>query len=162
MSTLPKVNGARLWDSLMQMSKIGATEKGGCNRQALTDLDKQARDLWVQWAREADCDIRIDQMGNVFARREGLNNELPVVMTGSHIDTQPTGGKFDGVYGVLAGLEIIRSLNDQNIETRAPIEAIIWTNEEGARFSPAMIGSGVWCGEFSLDYGQQSTVNLCN
>ena len=157
MSTLPKVNGARLWDSLMQMSKIGATEKGGCNRQALTDLDKQARDLWVQWAREADCDIRIDQMGNIFARREGLNNQLPVVMTGSHIDTQPTGGKFDGVYGVLAGLEIIRSLNDQNIETRAPIEAIIWTNEEGARFSPAMIGSGVWCGEFSLDYGHNRT-----
>ncbi len=153
MSAPVKINGPRLWDSLMQMANIGATEKGGCNRQALTDLDKQARDLWVQWAEEAGCDVRIDQMGNIFARRPGLNNALPAVVTGSHIDTQPTGGKFDGVYGVLAGLEVIRSLNDQKINTNTPIEAVIWTNEEGARFSPAMIGSGVWCGEFSLDYG---------
>lgn len=153
MSNLVKINGPRLWDSLMQMAKIGATAKGGCNRQALTDLDKQARDLWVQWAEEAGCDLRIDQMGNIFARRPGLNNALPAVVTGSHIDTQPTGGKFDGVYGVLAGLEVIRSLNDHDISTSAPIEAVIWTNEEGARFSPAMVGSGVWCGEFPLEYG---------
>ena len=153
MSNPLKINGPRLWDSLMRMAQIGATEKGGCNRQALTDLDKEARNLWVQWVEEAGCAVDIDQMGNIFARRAGLNNELPAVMTGSHIDTQPTGGKFDGVYGVLAGLEVIRSLNDQNVQTNAPIEAAIWTNEEGARFSPAMVGSGVWCGEFSLDYG---------
>ena len=153
MITPVKINAPRLWDSLMQMAEIGATEKGGCNRQALTDLDKQARDLWVQWVEEAGCDVRIDQMGNIFARRRGLDNGLPAVVTGSHIDTQPTGGKFDGVYGVLAGLEVMRSLNDHDISTRAPIEAVIWTNEEGARFSPAMVGSGVWCGEFSLEYG---------
>ncbi len=148
-----KINAQRLWDSLMLFAEIGATDKGGCNRQALTDLDKQARDLWVSWAEDAGCSIRIDTMGNIFARREGLKDDLPVVMTGSHIDTQPTGGKFDGVYGVLASLEVIRSLNDQGVQTNHPIEAVIWTNEEGARFSPAMIGSGVWSGAFSLDYG---------
>lgn len=153
MPQLLKINGQRLWDSLMEMARIGATERGGCNRQALTDLDKEARDLYIEWAEAAGCTVRIDTMGNIFARRAGKDNDLPVVMTGSHIDTQPTGGKFDGVYGVLAGLEVIRSLNDHDIETIAPIEASIWTNEEGARFSPAMIGSGVWSGEFDLDYG---------
>ena len=148
-----KINAQRLWDSIMLFAEIGATDKGGCNRQALTDLDKQARDLWVSWAEDAGCSIRIDTMGNIFARREGLKDDLPVVMTGSHIDTQPTGGKFDGVYGVLASLEVIRSLNDQGVQTNHPIEAVVWTNEEGARFSPAMIGSGVWSGAFSLDYG---------
>jgi N-carbamoyl-L-amino-acid hydrolase len=152
-----RINTQRLWDSLMRMAEIGATKKGGCNRQALTDLDKEARDLWVQWAEKAGCSIRIDAMGNIFARRAGLSNNLPAVMTGSHIDTQPTGGKFDGVYGVLAGLEVIRTLNDQNIETNNPIEAAIWTNEEGARFSPAMVGSGVWSGVFTLDYGHART-----
>ena len=153
MSNRLAINGQRLWDSLMTMAVIGATDQGGCNRQALTDLDKKARDLYIQWSREAGCSVRIDAMGNIFVRRDGKHNHLPAVMTGSHIDTQPTGGKFDGVYGVLAGLEVIRSLNDQNIETAAPIEACVWTNEEGARFSPAMIGSGVWCGEFDLEYG---------
>ncbi len=147
------INCQRLWASLMEMARLGATEKGGCNRQALTDIDRQARDLYISWAKQAGCVVRIDQMGNVFARRAGKQNDLPVVMTGSHIDTQPTGGKFDGVYGVLAGLEVIRSLNDHEIETIAPIEACIWTNEEGARFSPAMIGSGVWAGAFDLQYG---------
>ncbi|MBX2859184.1 MAG: Zn-dependent hydrolase [Cellvibrionaceae bacterium] len=152
-----QINGARLWQSLMHMATIGETEKGGCNRQALTDLDKQARDLFVEWAEAEGCSVRIDTMGNVFARRSGKDNSLPSVMTGSHIDTQPTGGKFDGVYGVMAGLEVIRSLNEHNVETLAPIEACIWTNEEGARFSPAMVGSGVWCGEFDLDYGHGRT-----
>lgn len=150
-----RINGDRLWSSLMEMAKIGATDKGGCNRQALTDLDKQGRDLFVQWCRAEGCSIRIDSMGNIFARRDGKNNELPPVLTGSHLDTQPTGGKFDGVYGVLAGLEIIRSLNNAAAVTQAPIEVAVWTNEEGARFSPAMIGSGVWCGEFDLDYAYQ-------
>ncbi|QDP00113.1 M20 family metallo-hydrolase [Thalassotalea sp. PS06] len=151
------INGQRLWQSLMSMAKIGATEKGGCNRQALTQLDKAGRDLFIQWCEDAGCEVRYDQMGNLFARRPGKNNDLPPVITGSHLDTQPTGGKFDGVYGVLAGLEVIRTLNEQNIETLHPIEVIAWTNEEGARFSPAMIGSGVWCGEFDIDYGWSRT-----
>jgi beta-ureidopropionase / N-carbamoyl-L-amino-acid hydrolase len=151
--SLVRVNGERLWQSLMDMAKIGATDKGGCNRQALTDLDRQGRDLFVHWCEEAGCSIRVDKMGNIFARRAGRNNELPAVITGSHLDTQPTGGKFDGVYGVLAGLEVIRSLNDVKLETEAPLEIVVWTNEEGARFSPAMIGSGVWAGVFDLEYG---------
>jgi len=147
------INGERLWDSLMSMGELGGTAAGGCNRQALTDLDKQGRDLFVQWCREAGCEIRVDAMGNIFARRPGKDSSLPAVATGSHLDTQPTGGKFDGVYGVLAGLEVMRSLNEHKVETQAPIEVVVWTNEEGARFSPAMIGSAVWCGEFSLEYG---------
>jgi N-carbamoyl-L-amino-acid hydrolase len=150
---LPTVDGDRLWDSLMQMAKIGATKKGGCCRLALTDLDKQGRDLFVQWCVEAGCSIKVDKMGNIFARREGTNPELPSVLTGSHLDTQPTGGRFDGVYGVLTGLEVIRSLNDLNIQTEHAIEACVWTNEEGSRFAPAMVASGVFGGVFSLDYG---------
>jgi N-carbamoyl-L-amino-acid hydrolase len=148
-----EINGQRLWDSIMEMAKIGATEKGGCCRLALTDLDKQARDLWVKWCKEAGASIRIDKMGNVFAHRPGEDDSLPPVMTGSHIDTQPTGGRFDGVYGVMAGLEVIRALNDHNIKTKHPIEATIWTNEEGSRFAPAMVASGVFAGVFDLDYG---------
>lgn len=153
MSKQPRVNGERIWHTLMEVAKIGATEKGGCCRLALTDLDKEARDLYVSWCKEAGCTIRIDKMGNVFARRAGTDNSLPPVMTGSHIDTQPTGGRFDGVYGVLAGLEVIRSLNDHDIKTKHPIEASIWTNEEGSRFAPAMVASGVFAGEFTLEYG---------
>ena len=148
-----RINGQRLWDSLMSMAKIGATVKGGCNRQALTYLDKEGRDLFVSWAEKAGCLIKVDSMGNIIARRAGKFNNAPSVITGSHLDTQPTGGKFDGVYGVLAGLEVIRTLNDNDIETEHPIEVVVWTNEEGARFSPAMIGSGVWSGEFDLAYG---------
>lgn len=133
---LPTVDGDRLWDSLMQMAKIGATKKGGCCRLALTDLDKQGRDLFVQWCVEAGCSIKVDKMGNIFARREGTNPELPSVLTGSHLDTQPTGGRFDGVYGVLTGLEVIRSLNDLNIQTEHAIEACVWTNEKGSLFAP--------------------------
>ena len=137
----------------MEMAKIGATEKGGCCRLALTDLDKEARDLYVKWCKQAGCSIRIDKMGNIFARRDGADNSLPPVMTGSHIDTQPTGGRFDGVYGVLAGLEVIRTLNDLDITTKHPVEASIWTNEEGSRFAPAMVASGIFGGVYSLDYG---------
>ena len=152
MPQILEINGQRLWDSLMEMARIGATVKGGCNRQTLTDLDREARDLYIEWAKAAGCTVRIDTMGNIFARRAGKDNELPVVMTGSHIDTQPTGGKFDGVYGVLAGLEVIRSLNDLNIETIASIEASIWTNEEGARFAPSMIASGVFAGSYDAGF----------
>ncbi|HEX6957339.1 MAG TPA: Zn-dependent hydrolase [Ferrovibrio sp.] len=152
-----QVNRDRLWGSLMEMAKIGATPKGGCARLALTDLDKQGRDLFVRWCKEAGCTITIDRMGNIFARRPGRNNELPPVVTGSHLDTQPTGGKFDGVYGVLAGLEVIRTLNDFNFETEAPIEVSVWTNEEGSRFAPAMVSSGVFAGVFTEEYGHSRT-----
>ena len=147
------INGERLWASLMEMAKIGATEKGGVCRLALTDLDKQGRDLFVKWAKDAGCSISIDRMGNIFARRPGKDNSLPPVGTGSHLDSQPTGGKFDGVYGVLAGLEVVRTLNDLNYETNAPVEVVVWTNEEGSRFAPAMVASGVFAGVFTEDYG---------
>jgi N-carbamoyl-L-amino-acid hydrolase len=153
MSTNIRINGDRLWESLMELAKIGATEKGGVCRLALTDLDKEGRDLFVRWCEEAGCTIRIDKMGNIFARRPGKDNSLPPVVTGSHLDTQPTGGKFDGCYGVMAGLEVIRTLNDFNYETNAPIEVSVWTNEEGSRFAPAMVASGVFAGAFDLDYG---------
>jgi N-carbamoyl-L-amino-acid hydrolase len=148
-----KVDGDRLWDSLMEMAKIGATAKGGVCRLALTDLDRQARDLFIDWCRQAGCSIKIDKMGNIFARRAGKDDSLAPVITGSHIDSQPTGGKFDGIYGVLSGLEVIRSLNDLKYETNRPIEVAVWTNEEGSRFAPAMVASGVFAGVFDLDYG---------
>jgi len=148
-----RIDGQRLWNSLMEMAKIGATEKGGCCRLALTDLDRESRDLFVRWCKDAGCTVRVDKMGNIFARRAGRNNDLPPVMTGSHLDTQPTGGRFDGVYGVLAGLEVIRSLNDLGYETEHPVEAAVWTNEEGSRFAPAMVASGVFAGVYDLDYG---------
>ncbi len=150
MTTL-KINKQRLWDSLMEMAKIGATDKGGCNRLAATALDGQARDLFVKWCKEAGCSISIDKMGNIFARREGKNNDLPAVVTGSHLDTQPTGGKFDGVFGVLAGLEVLRTLHENDIQTNAPFEFSVWTNEEGSRYAPAMQGSGVYVGRFELE-----------
>lgn len=148
-----KVNSARLWNSLMEMARIGATAKGGVCRLALTDEDKAGRDLFIQWCEEAGCTITIDRIGNIFARRPGRNNALPPIITGSHLDSQPTGGRFDGVYGVLAGLEVIRTLNDLNYTTEAPVEVAVWTNEEGSRFAPAMVASGVFCGVFDLDYG---------
>ena len=149
-SNAPLINRDRLWQSLMDLAQLGATVKGGVCRLALTDLDRQARDLFVQWCEAAGCSVSVDAIGNIFARRAGRNPALPPVMTGSHIDTQPTGGKFDGCYGVMAGLEVIRTLNDLNIETAAPIEVVVWTNEEGSRFPPCMMGSGVFAGKFDL------------
>lgn len=157
MSNELRINSDRLWQSLQDMAKIGATVKGGCNRQALTDEDKQGRDLFVQWCKDAGCSVGVDEMGNIFARRPGTGDIETPVIAGSHLDTQPTGGKFDGVYGVLSALEVIRTLNDAGVETRYPIEAVCWTNEEGARFAPAMVGSGVWAGEFDLQYGHSRT-----
>jgi N-carbamoyl-L-amino-acid hydrolase len=148
-----KINQGRLWDSIMEMAKIGATPKGGCNRLALTDLDRQGRDLFISWCKEAGCSVTVDRMGNIFARRPGKKNSLEAVGCGSHLDTQPTGGKFDGVFGVLAALEVVRTLNDHAYETDAPIEVAVWTNEEGSRFAPAMIASGVFAGAFSEEYG---------
>lgn len=138
------VDSTRLWQSLMDLARLGATAKGGVCRLALTDLDRQARDLFVQWCEAAGCSVSIDAVGNIFARRPGRNPKLPPVMTGSHIDTQPTGGKFDGCFGVMAGLEVIRTLNDLGVETEASLEVVVWTNEEGSRFAPCMMGSGVF------------------
>jgi N-carbamoyl-L-amino-acid hydrolase len=147
-----RINGDRLWKSLMELARIGATDKGGVCRLTLTDLDKQGRDLVIGWARDAGMSVVIDKIGNGFMRRPGRNNTLPPIMTGSHIDTQPTGGKFDGNYGVLAGLEVVRTLNDLGIATAAPVEVCIWTNEEGSRFVPVMMGSGVYAGAFPLSH----------
>src|SRR3954447_25020011 len=145
------INGERLWASLMELARIGATEKGGVCRLAASDLDGEARRLFIRWCEEAGCTVTVDGIGNIFARRPGRNPDLPPVMTGSHLDTQPTGGRFDGAYGVMAGLEIVRTLNDLGYETEAPVEIVAWTNEEGSRFSPAMVGSGVFAGVFDLD-----------
>src|SRR6266700_7354219 len=147
------VNGERLWASLMELARTGATAKGGVCRLAASDLDAEARRLFIRWCEEAGCTVSIDHIGNIFARRPGRNPDLAPVMAGSHLDTQPTGGRFDGAYGVMAGLEIVRSLNELAYETEAPIEIVAWTNEEGSRFSPAMVGSGVFAGVFDLAYG---------
>lgn len=147
-----RINGARLWAALMELAQIGATPKGGVCRLTLTDLDRQGRDLVTGWARAAGLTLTVDRIGNCFMRRAGRNNSLPPIVTGSHIDTQPTGGKFDGNYGVLAGLEVVRTLNDHRIETEAPIEVAFWTNEEGSRFVPVMMGSGVFAKAFTLEH----------
>ena len=147
----PRIDGARLWSRLMDMAAIGATPRGGCNRQALTDLDRAGRELLVRWAQAAGCGARTDAVGNLFLRRAGREPSLPAVMTGSHLDTQPTGGKFDGVYGVLAGLEVIETLNDLGRVTRHPLELCVWANEEGCRFPVAMMGSAVWAGRLELE-----------
>jgi N-carbamoyl-L-amino-acid hydrolase len=139
------------------MAKIGATAAGGCNRQALTDLDRQGRDLFVSWAKAAGCMIAVDAVGNIFARRAGLDEAADPVMSGSHLDTQATGGKYDGVYGVLAALEVIQTLEDAGIRTRRPVEVAVWTNEEGCRFAPAMLGSGVVAGTYDLDFAYGRT-----
>jgi len=145
------VNGERLWASLMELAQIGATPKGGVCRLAAGDLDGEARRLFIRWCEAAGCTVTVDRIGNIFARRPGRNPALPPVMTGSHLDTQPTGGKFDGAYGVMAGLEVVRTLNDLRYETEAPVEIVAWTNEEGSRFSPAMVGSGAFAGVFELE-----------
>ncbi len=150
-TTLPRIDGARLWDSLMALARIGATDKGGVRRLALTDEDRAGRDLVTGWCRDAGLTVTIDRVGNIFARRDGTDPARAPVMSGSHIDTQPSGGRFDGNYGVLAALEVVRTLNAQGIRTAAPIELAVWTNEEGTRFQPVMMGSGVFAGVFELE-----------
>src|SRR5207302_6976438 len=146
-----RVNGERLWASLMELAQIGATAKGGVCRLAASDLDGEARRLFIRWCEEAGCTVRVDQIGNIFARRHCRDASLPPVMTGSHLDTQPTGGKFDGAYGVMAGLELVRTLNDLGYETAAPIEIVVWAVADGPRVSPAMVGSGAATGVFELE-----------
>ena len=147
-----RINGQRLWDSIMEMAKIGATQNGGSHRLTLSDEDKIGRDLFASWCKDAGLTMQIDEFGDMFARRDGTDATQDPVGMGSHLDTQPYGGKFDGVFGVLAGLEVIRTLNDHNIKTTAPLEVVNWTNEEGARFAPAMLASGVYGGVFDPDW----------
>jgi N-carbamoyl-L-amino-acid hydrolase len=146
-----RIDGKRLWDCLMDMARFGATPKGGVRRLTLTDIDRQGREQFRTWCEAAGLTVRVDTMGNMFARRPGRDPaRLPVLM-GSHLDSQPSGGKFDGALGVLAGLEVIRSLNDLGITTEAPIELINWTDEEGSRFGHSLMGSGVWAGVYTQD-----------
>jgi N-carbamoyl-L-amino-acid hydrolase len=147
----PTIQSERLWRSLMEMAEIGQTSGGGVCRLALTDEDLAARELFVKWCEDARLTIRVDELGNIFARRAGSDLYAPPVMTGSHLDTQPLGGRFDGVYGVLAGLEVARTLNDAKIETTHPIDVVVWTNEEGSRFPAGCMGSAVFAGQRDLD-----------
>ncbi|TDQ63772.1 N-carbamoyl-L-amino-acid hydrolase [Maritalea mobilis] len=152
LGTNHKINGDRLWDSLMDMAKIGPGVRGGNNRQTVTDEDGEGRHLFRKWCEEAGMSMGVDQMGNMFMRHEGTDPDALPVYVGSHLDTQPTGGKYDGVLGVLAGLEIVRSLRDMNIKTKRPIVVTNWTNEEGTRFAPAMLSSGVFAGMHTQDW----------
>jgi N-carbamoyl-L-amino-acid hydrolase len=147
-----RIDADRLWQSLMDLAQIGGTPLGGVRRITLTDLDRQGRDRVVGWFRGAGLEVRVDPIGNIFGRRAGRNPERAPVVAGSHIDTQPSGGKFDGNYGVLAGLEVVRTLNEHGVQTDAPLEVAVWTNEEGTRYTPVMMGSGVFAGVFPLDY----------
>ena len=147
-----RINGDRLWDSLMEMARIGPGVAGGNNRQTVTDEDGEGRALFQTWCEAAGCSMGLDQMGNMFARREGTDPDALPVYVGSHLDTQPTGGKYDGVLGVLGGLEIIRTMNDLGIRTKHPIVVTNWTNEEGTRFAPAMLASGVFAGMHTQDW----------
>jgi len=152
-----RINGDRLWESLMEMAKIGPGVRGGNNRQTLTDADAEGRRLFQTWCEAAGMTIAVDKMGTMFATRPGTDPDALPVYVGSHLDTQPTGGKYDGVLGVLSGLELVRTLNDLGIRTKHPIVVTNWTNEEGARFAPAMLASGVFAGAHTLDYAYART-----
>ncbi len=149
--TNQRIDGKRLWDSLMSYAGIGATAKGGVRRLTLTDVDKRARDRFRSECEAMGLTVRVDAIGNMFARRPGRDQSRAPVLFGSHLDSQPSGGKFDGALGVIAGLEVMRSLNDLGIATEAPLELINWTDEEGSRFGHSLMGSGVWAGVFTLD-----------
>ena len=145
-----RIDGERLWGSLMALARIGATPKGGVRRVTLTPADREGRELFARWCREAGLELRVDAIGNMFARRNGAERDAPPVVMGSHLDSQPNGGRFDGAYGVMAGLEVLRALNDAGVRTRAPLEVASWTNEEGSRFVPTLMGSGVFTGVYAL------------
>jgi N-carbamoyl-L-amino-acid hydrolase len=154
--TNQRIDSRRLWDTLMAMAEIGATPKGGVKRLTLTEVDRAGRDQFSQWCQAVGLTVRVDSMGNMFARRPGRDPNRKPVLFGSHLDSQPTGGKFDGALGVIAGLEVMRTLHDLNIETEAPLELINWTDEEGSRFGHSLMGSGVWSGI----YEQEATYGL--
>ena len=147
-----RVKGKRLQSTLEQMAEIGATPGGGVQRLTLSDEDQKARDLFVKWLKELDLQITIDEMGNIFGRRPGKNNDLAPVLSGSHIDSQPKGGRFDGILGVMGALEVMRTLHENKIKTERPFVIVDWTNEEGSRFAPAMVASGVWAGALKRDW----------
>ena len=151
------IDGARLWSRLMEMAMVAPTDNGGSNRQALSDDDAAGRALLLGWATAAGCTAETDEIGNLWIRRPGTDPSAEPVMVGSHLDTQPTGGRFDGVYGVLGGFEVIERLNDLGIQTTRPIDLVVWTNEEGSRFQHSMMGSGVWAGKLSLDDAKDLT-----
>jgi len=152
MSDVIRVNGERYWQTIDRSGEIGRGRPGGLSRLALSDADREMRDLFVSWCREAGCTVSIDRLGSIFARREGTEPDLPPVAMGSHLDTQVNGGRYDGIVGVLAGLEVIRALNDHGVRTRRSIELVSWTNEEGARFSPPMVASGAFAGVYDVDW----------
>jgi len=147
-----RVNGDRLRQTLEEMARIGGTSGGGVHRLTLSDEDKEARDLFVSWLRELDLEVTVDEMGNIFGRRRGKSNDLAPVMSGSHIDSQPKGGRFDGILGVMGALEALRTLHENGVTTERPIVIVDWTNEEGSRFAPAMVASGVWAGALDRDW----------
>ncbi len=147
-----QVNGKRLWNTIMETARFGGTDKGGVCRLTLSDSDRQVRDWFVKQCEAAGCNVNVDEMGSIFARRPGKVNTLPPIAIGSHLDTQPSGGKFDGIAGVLSGLEVLRTLNEAGYTTTAPLELIDWTNEEGSRFTPPMLTSGVFAGVFERDF----------
>ena len=146
-----RINGERLWSTLMRSGEIGPGRAGGLRRLPLTDADRDMRDQFVAWCEEAGCQVTVDRIGNIFARRAGDDDSLPPVLIGSHLDTQVAGGKYDGILGVLSGLEVVRTLNDGGVATRRPIEVVCWTNEEGARFQPPMQCSGAFAGVMDVD-----------
>ena len=152
-----RIDPDRLWDSLMEMAKIGPGIAGGNNRQTLTDEDAEGRALFQSWCEKAGMDMGVDTMGNMFATRAGTDPDALPVYVGSHLDTQPTGGKYDGVLGVLGGLELVRTLNDLDVSTKHPIVVVNWTNEEGTRFAPAMLASGVFAGRHDQDWAYDRT-----
>ncbi len=152
-----RINSARLWQSLDDMAQIGPGVAGGCNRQTLTDEDSAGRHLFADWCRAAGMTMGVDTMGNMFATRAGTDPDALPVYMGSHLDTQPTGGRYDGVLGVLGALEVVRTLNDTGVQTKHPIVVTNWTNEEGARFAPAMLASGVFAGLHTQDYAYGRT-----
>ncbi|MBM3368855.1 MAG: hydantoinase/carbamoylase family amidase, partial [Betaproteobacteria bacterium] len=152
MSDAIRVDEARYWRTVERSGEIGVGRPGGLARVALSDADRRMRDEFSHWCRDAGCAVSVDRVGNLFARRAGTDDSLPPVVIGSHLDTQVNGGKYDGIVGVLAGLEVIRTLNDRGLATRRPIEVVSWTNEEGARFSPPMVASGAFAGAYALDW----------
>jgi N-carbamoyl-L-amino-acid hydrolase len=152
MTQSPTIDAARFWSTVMRSGDIGPGKAGGLRRLALSDADKEMRDLFVTWCTEAGCTVSIDRVGNIFARRPGTDDHLPPVLMGSHLDTQVAGGKYDGIVGVLAGLEVLRTLDERRVQTKRPLELVCWTNEEGARFTPPMVASGAFAGVFDVDW----------
>ena len=146
------IDGRRFWSTVMRSGQIGPGKAGGLRRLALTDADKEMRDLFITWCTETGCTVTVDRVGNIFARRPGSDEHLPPVLIGSHLDTQVAGGKYDGIVGVLAGLEVLRTLDDRRVRTKRPLELVCWTNEEGARFTPPMVASGTFAGVFDPDW----------